>query len=270
VELYLASEAWNPLFPPEATNHGPAYRLLGWTTASAGGVFSFDSIAKPEWSYVTATATDALGNTSEFAQNKALTPDPLRITGYSEPVPPLRGVMSLPLGSPALQVTVYSPPDSVGHIDSIGPSFNTFGSRATYDSLTDYNSGGLPDTRVEIVSPDTGEYQIKYVLIGDPGSYLTGIGIDGHAEVKKQVAFAAMGQIDSSTYRMTPPVRGDLNGDGVIDVFDVIASIDMIFSGAPMPDPPELVDVNCDLLPDVFDVIYLIDYAFSGGAQPCQ
>jgi len=202
--------------------------------------------------------------------NKPLTPDPLRITAYSEPVPPVRGVLSMPLTSPTMQVVVISPPNSLGHIDSIGPSFNTFGSRAIYDSLTDHNSGGLVDTRVKIVSPDSGEYQIKYVLIGDPGSYLTGIGIDGHAEVKKQIAFASMGQVIDTTYHLAPPTRGELNGDGVIDVFDVIASIDMIFSGAPMPDSPELLDVNCDEVPDVFDVIYLIDYAFSGGPAPCQ
>jgi hypothetical protein len=227
----------------------------------------------PEWSLVTATATDPPGNTSELALNKPLTPDPLRITAYSEPVPPMRGVLSMPLTSPTMQVVVFSPPNSLGKRDTIGPSPtwpNTFGSRATYDSLTDHNSGGLPDTRVKIVSPDSGEYQIKYVLIGDPGSYLTGIGIDGHAEVKKQIAFAAMGQVVDTTYHLAPPTRGELNGDGVIDVFDVIASIDIIFSGAPPPNPPELVDVNCDGVPDVFDVIYLIDYAFSGGPAPCQ
>ena len=273
VELFLAAEAGNPAHQPETTDHGPAYLLIGQCQVFADGIFSFRGLASirwPEWSAMTATVTDAQGNTSELSENKPLTPDPLRITAYSEPVPPLRGVMSLPLGSPALQVTVYSPPDSVGHVDSIGSSFNTFGSRATYDSLTDHNSGGLPDTRVKIASPDTGEYQIKYVLIGDPGSYLTGIGIDGHAEVKKQVAFAAMGQVIDTTYHLAPPTRGDLNGDGVIDVFDVIASIDIIFSGAPPPSPPELADVNCDGVPDVFDVIYLIDYAFSGGPAPCQ
>jgi hypothetical protein len=270
IEVFLAAKAGNPSLQPEATRHGPAYRFIGSNSASPIGTFIFFVFGEPEWSQITATATDSVGNTSEFAQNKLLTPDPLRITGYSEPVPPLRGVMSLPLGSPALQVIVNSPPDSVGHVDSIGPSFNTFGPRATYDSLTDHNSGGIVDTRVKIVSPDSGEYQIKYVLIGDPGNYLTGIGIDGHAEVKHAVAFAGPGQVVDTTYHLAPPTRGELNGDGVIDVFDVIASIDIVFSGAPMPDPPELVDVNCDGVPDVFDVIYLIDYAFSGGAQPCR
>jgi len=270
VELFLATEAGSPIYVPEGIKHGPAYLLMESTTADADGAFSLSPIAKPEWSEVTATATDTLGNTSEFAENKVLTPDPLRITGYSEPVPPVHGLRSYPSGSPAMQIVVFSPPNSSDKVDSIGPSFNTFGSRASYDSLTDYNSGGLPDSRVKIIAPDTGEYRIKYVLIGDAGNYLTGIGIDGHAEVKRQVAFAAMGQVIDTTYQLAPPTRGDLNGDGVIDVFDVVASIDMIFSGAPMPDPTELIDVNCDQVPDIFDIVHLIDYAFSGGAEPCR
>jgi hypothetical protein len=273
VELFLAAEAGNPGRQPEPTIHGPAYTLLGSTVAAGDGSFSFLGIAMPEWSLVTATATDPAGNTSELALNKTLTPDPLRITAYSELVAPARGVLAMPLTSPTMQIVVISPPNALGKRDTIGPPPmwpNTFGPRATYDSLTDHNSGGIVDTRVKIVSPDSGEYQIKYILIGDPGNYLTGIGIDGHAEVKKQIAFASVGQVVDTTYHLAPPARGELNGDGVIDVFDVVASIDMVFSGAPMPDPPELVDVNCDGVPDVFDVVYLIDYAFSGGLAPCQ
>jgi hypothetical protein len=271
VELFLASEAGNLQFQPEVfRTHGPAYRLLGQTNAEVTGFFSFSGINEPQWSQVTATATDAAGNTSEFSENKVLTPDPLRVSAYSEPEALSRSVMSGSSGSPALQIIVFSPPDALGHVDSIGPSFNTFGSRASYDSTTDYNSGGLPDTRVRIASPDTGKYLIKYELVGDPGNYLTGIGVDGQAEVKSSVAGAAPGQIIAATFVLAPPVRGELTGDGVIDVFDVITSIDIVFSGAPSPSPLELVDVNCDGVPDVFDVIYLIEYAFSGGQQPCQ
>lgn len=268
VELFLAAEPGNPVYQPETFNHGPAYQMLGRVRADVSGIFSFASIAKPEWSLVTATVTDTMGNTSEFSQNEYLTPNPLRITSYSQPQSTVRALQSLPLVSPAIQMVVYSPPDSVAEVDSIGPSFNTFGSQATYDSLTDYDSDGLPDTRVRIASPDTGEYKIKYILIGAPGDYLTGIGIDGHAEVQSHVAFSSVGQTNSATLRLAPPLRGELNGDGLIDVFDVIASIDIVFSGG--PDPQGLADVNCDNVADVFDVIYLIEYAFSGGAAPCQ
>lgn len=68
------------------------------------------------------------------------------------------------------------------------------------------------------------------------------------------------------------PSQGDVNGDGVIDVFDVIGIIGIAFSGDADPQDPECPrtrgDVNSDGVTDVFDVIYLIATAFSGGAGP--
>lgn len=268
IELYLAGLTGDAGLPPGDNKHGPAWLYLASTTAGPSGQFSIGPITQPEWALVTATCTDTSLNTSEFSENKYLAPDPMTFTGYSEPPPPL-SLMSNPQVSPALQIKVYSPPDSTGHVDSIGPNFNTFGTSATYDSAVDYNLGGKPDSRVRIASPDTGTYTIKYILIGDPGDYLTGIGIDGHAEVKKAVSFASPAQIITDSYLFSPRLRGELNSDGVIDVFDVIAAIDIVFAGAPTPSPPELIDVNCDGPADVFDVIYLIDYVFAGGPEPC-
>jgi hypothetical protein len=78
-----------------------------------------------------------------------------------------------------------------------------------------------------------------------------------------------------------PPIcecsrHGDPNGDGVLDVFDVIVIIDETFSGGtPAPKDPfcphlSRSDYNCDRVIDVFDVIYAIDYIFSGGPAPCD
>jgi subtilisin family serine protease len=68
------------------------------------------------------------------------------------------------------------------------------------------------------------------------------------------------------------PEQGDINGDGVIDVFDVIEAIAVAFSGGTDPKDPNCpasrTDVNNDGLADVFDVIYLIATAFTGGNSP--
>ena len=70
--------------------------------------------------------------------------------------------------------------------------------------------------------------------------------------------------------------HGDINGDGAIDVFDIVALIDIAFAGAPAaPTDPicphaTRADFNCDRVIDVFDVIYAIDFAFSGGPPPCN
>ncbi|MBI5867829.1 MAG: VCBS repeat-containing protein [candidate division Zixibacteria bacterium] len=274
VELYLAAEFGNPSLQPGSLNHGPAYQFLGSATADGFGKFQFGSVARPEWSQVTATATDSAGNTSEFSVNKLLTPDPLRITAYSELVPV--GIKTSGFGalSPALQVIVISPANAQGKRDTIGPAINTFGSRAVYDSLTDWDGGGLPDSRVIIASPDTGTYRITWVLIGDPGSYLTGIGIDGHAEVRHRISFSSSalkfgGAADTSSFRLAPPTRGELNDDWIIDVLDVIASIEIVYNGAPSPEPADRADVNCDGNVDLLDIIHLISYAFQNGPAPC-
>lgn len=70
--------------------------------------------------------------------------------------------------------------------------------------------------------------------------------------------------------------HGDPNSDNVIDIFDVLFTIDEVFAGgAPAPKDmycPHLsrTDYNCDNFIDVFDVIHAIDYIFSGGPAPCD
>jgi hypothetical protein len=71
-------------------------------------------------------------------------------------------------------------------------------------------------------------------------------------------------------------VRGDVNADRVIDVFDMTYLIDYIFSGGPTPLPVEesgnvdgvYYPPNGTYLIDVFDLTYLLDYIFSGGPPP--
>lgn len=68
------------------------------------------------------------------------------------------------------------------------------------------------------------------------------------------------------------PKQGDINGDGILDVFDVIGLIDIAFGGATDPEdancPKTRGDVDNNGVTDVFDVIYLIATAFSGGPDP--
>lgn len=68
------------------------------------------------------------------------------------------------------------------------------------------------------------------------------------------------------------PHPGDPDGNGLIDVFDVINVIGIAFSGEPDPQDPGCPrtrgDANDDGATDVFDVIYLIATAFSGGPNP--
>jgi hypothetical protein len=65
------------------------------------------------------------------------------------------------------------------------------------------------------------------------------------------------------------PLCGDVTGEHVIDISDVVALIAYIFAGGPAPIPYLLGDANCDAIVDISDAVYLIAYIFSGGAVPC-
>ncbi|MCK4858038.1 MAG: dockerin type I repeat-containing protein, partial [candidate division Zixibacteria bacterium] len=67
-----------------------------------------------------------------------------------------------------------------------------------------------------------------------------------------------------------PPIpSGDANGDGYINIADVVFLIDYIFNGGPAPVPMEVGDVDCDGAVNIADVTYLVAYIFAGGPPPC-
>lgn len=67
----------------------------------------------------------------------------------------------------------------------------------------------------------------------------------------------------------TPYILGDYNGDGILDVVDVVGMIDLAFRGGtpPLP-PPERMDINCDSAYDIVDAILLINHVFRGAPAP--
>jgi hypothetical protein len=61
---------------------------------------------------------------------------------------------------------------------------------------------------------------------------------------------------------------GDANGDGQINVSDVVFLINYLFIGGPAPKPLSAGDPNGDCKVNTGDVVYLINYLFAGGAVP--
>ncbi len=61
---------------------------------------------------------------------------------------------------------------------------------------------------------------------------------------------------------------GDINGDMIINVLDIIYYIDWKFKGGPEPANLAACDVNSDGGYNVLDIIYLIDFKFKGGPEP--
>jgi hypothetical protein len=63
-------------------------------------------------------------------------------------------------------------------------------------------------------------------------------------------------------------IRGDANGDGIIDLADAIAILNFLFRSAPAPVPLESGNSNCDQAVDLADALYLLNYLFKNGDPP--
>ncbi|MFH2056818.1 MAG: M28 family peptidase [bacterium] len=67
-----------------------------------------------------------------------------------------------------------------------------------------------------------------------------------------------------------PPFRcGDANGDGSVNLSDVIFLIYYIFQNGPAPDPLAAGDADCDGLVNIADAVYLLRHVFKDGLPPC-
>jgi hypothetical protein len=65
-------------------------------------------------------------------------------------------------------------------------------------------------------------------------------------------------------------VAGDVNGDGFLNLMDLIYLVEYFFQGGLPPTPSQSGDVSCDGKCTVGDLIYLINYLFKFGPPPCR
>jgi hypothetical protein len=63
--------------------------------------------------------------------------------------------------------------------------------------------------------------------------------------------------------------RGDCNGDGIVNVGDVLYLINYLYKNGSIPLPSWTGDVNCDREINLGDAVYLINYLFKNGPPPC-
>jgi hypothetical protein len=84
-----------------------------------------------------------------------------------------------------------------------------------------------------------------------------------YVTVTKQNFLPYQQEVDVSGY-----LRGDANGDGIIDLADIVYLINYLYKDGPAPVSPAAGDANCDSIVDLADIIYLINYLYRGGAAP--
>jgi hypothetical protein len=62
--------------------------------------------------------------------------------------------------------------------------------------------------------------------------------------------------------------HGDANGDGVINLADVMYMINYLYRSGPYPASFEAGDANCDGDHGILDVVILINFLYKGGRHP--
>jgi hypothetical protein len=94
------------------------------------------------------------------------------------------------------------------------------------------------------------------------------IAIDGSSNVYVTGESGTWFNLDYATIKYVQSLCGDANKDGVVNVGDVVYSINYLFKGGTAPNPLVAGDANNDGVVDVADVVYLINYLFKGGPVP--
>jgi hypothetical protein len=72
----------------------------------------------------------------------------------------------------------------------------------------------------------------------------------------------------NQTFRFDLETYGDVNGDGRVDLGDVVSLLNYLFKSGSPPQPLSAGDANGDCDVNIGDVIYLLNYLFKGGISP--
>jgi len=108
------------------------------------------------------------------------------------------------------------------------------------------------DVDISAYADSNDSVQIRFELKSDMGLHLGGWSIDDLAIVGK------------GKYMV-----GDVNGDKLINLGDVISLAYFYFTGEFVPLPLEAGDVDCDGAIDLDDVVYLANFLLKSGPSPC-
>ncbi|MEM7167429.1 MAG: hypothetical protein AAF581_18345 [Planctomycetota bacterium] len=75
---------------------------------------------------------------------------------------------------------------------------------------------------------------------------------------------------DAMVLILLPFIRGDANGDTIIDISDTVYMLFYFFNDGPVPPCQDAADSNNDGTLNIADAIYLLQYLFSDGPSPSE
>ena len=68
----------------------------------------------------------------------------------------------------------------------------------------------------------------------------------------------------------TPTGCGDVDGNQIVTISDIVFLINYIFAGGQAPNPLNSADADCSGNVNISDAVFLINYIFVGGPSPCS
>ena len=145
------------------------------------------------------------------------------------------------VGDTAFKLHVYATdPDGPGIILSVvgAPAHSTFADSG--------NGGGVFKFSPDITQADSVYHPI---FIASDGSLADSAGVTMHV-----ISY----------------IRGDVNGDGKIELGDLVYLLNYLYKNGSAPVPLARGDVNCDGYIQIGDVVYLMNYLYKSGPAPCH
>jgi len=102
-------------------------------------------------------------------------------------------------------------------------------------------------------------YAVQSLTVTNPGG-IARVGIEGSQMCLVEVCWRCED-------RRPPFIRGDSNGDGLLDLSDAVNTLAALFSGAPFPACADAADSNDDGEVDISDPMRALRYLFLGAPE---
>jgi len=138
-----------------------------------------------------------------------------------------------------------------------------------WEDANDPDPGGVISSYTVTLATDSGFHFSQSISGLAASQYRAGALPFGLRYWWRVTAFDSYGLFRTTgTWSFVIPAPGDVNGDLRFDARDIVALVDIIFRGAPVPAGLLAADVNGDCMLDLRDVVGLINYIFRGSNAP--
>lgn len=143
--------------------------------------------------------------------------------------------------------------DDAGNVYVTGASWNGSSTGEVFATLKYLSDGQTAWLRRFDVKPLQADVALVLALDASHNVYVTGRTGVYH---------------DMATMKYFQIIRGDANGDGIINVGDVVYLVSYLYKAGPAPEYLVIGDCNCDEVVDVGDIVHLVNYLYRGGDPP--